>query len=66
MSVFILEAINPVLKGHMINIILHLWSFYMKFMKLAVDPLFSRWIWNYKASQLWAEWQTEHVYQGSR
>ena len=30
----ILKAINPILKGHMINRILHLWSFYMKFMKL--------------------------------
>ena len=32
---FILKAIKPKLKGHMINRILHLWSFNMKFMKLA-------------------------------
>ena len=31
----ILKAINPILKGHMINRILHEWSFLMKFMKLA-------------------------------
>ena len=31
----ILKAINPVLKGHMMNIILHTCSFHMKFMKLA-------------------------------
>ena len=32
---FILKGINPILKGQMINRILHLWSFHMKFMKLA-------------------------------
>ena len=31
----ILKAIKSSLKGHMINKILHSWSFYMKFMKLA-------------------------------
>ena len=31
----ILKAINPILKGHMINRILHSWSFHMKFIKLA-------------------------------
>ena len=33
----ILKAIKSHLKGHMINRILHSWSFYMKFMKLAED-----------------------------
>ena len=31
----ILKAIKSILKGHMTNIILHSWSFHMKFMKLA-------------------------------
>ena len=31
----ILKAFNTILKGHMINRILHSWSFHMKFMKLA-------------------------------
>ena len=30
-----LKAINPILKGRLINRILHSWSFYMKLMKLA-------------------------------
>ena len=33
----ILWAIKSHLKGHMINRILHSWSFHMKFMKLAED-----------------------------
>ena len=33
----ILKAIKSLLKGHMIKRILHLWSFLMKFMKLAED-----------------------------
>ena len=33
--IFILKAINPILKGIMINRILHSWSFHMKFMKLS-------------------------------
>ena len=32
---FVLKAINLILEGHMINIILHSWSFHMKFMILA-------------------------------
>ena len=32
---FNMKAINPILKGHMINRILHSGSFHMKFMKLA-------------------------------
>ena len=32
---FILKAINPILKGHIINRILPSWSFHMKFMELA-------------------------------
>ena len=32
---FILKAIKSCLKGHMINRILHEWSFHMKFVKLA-------------------------------
>ena len=35
---FILKAINPILKGHMVqkgHRILHTWSFHMNFMKLA-------------------------------
>ena len=31
---FIFKAINSNLKGHMINRILHSWSFHMEFMKL--------------------------------
>ena len=31
----IFKAINPILKDHMFNRILHPWSFHMKFMKLA-------------------------------
>ena len=31
----ILKAINPTFKDHMINRILHSWSFQIKFMKLA-------------------------------
>ena len=34
-TMFILKAIISILKGHMINRILHSWPFYMKFMKLA-------------------------------
>ena len=30
----ILKAINTLLKGRMINRVLHLWSFHMKFIKL--------------------------------
>ena len=33
--VFTLSGIKPHLKGHLINKILHSWSFHMKFMKLA-------------------------------
>ena len=33
--ILILKAIKLHLKGHMINRILHSWSFHMKFMKLA-------------------------------
>ena len=33
------KAIQPHLKGHMINKILHLWSFHIKFIKLAKGPL---------------------------
>ena len=32
---FDLKAINPIFKDHMINRILHSWSFHTKFMKLA-------------------------------
>ena len=32
---FIFKVIKSILKGHMINRILHSWSFHMKFMKLA-------------------------------
>ena len=36
-KMFILKAIKYHFKGHMINRILHSWSFHMKYMKLAVS-----------------------------
>ena len=40
---FFFKTINPILKGHMTNRILHSWSFHMKFMKLAEGHM--KWPW---------------------